>query len=90
MEEPTLEQIIDGFRGMPGSMQDRADAIASYLSSRFGSKVAVAVERIDGTVAHFIQSAMIDDFESFRLNGYMGDPYRFERSQFTIDLVRAD
>ena len=88
MDEPTMEQIINGFRAMPGSLEHRANAIASYLSR--SPKVAVAVSHIDGTVAHFIQSAMLADFETFRMNGCMGDPYRFESSQFTIDLRWAD
>jgi hypothetical protein len=88
MEEMTLEQIISGFRFMPGSTEDRANSIASYLSSRFGPKTLVAVDRIDGTIVHFVQSAMLDDFENFRARGYMGDQYRFDRSQFTIDLAQ--
>lgn len=89
MEEVTLEQVINGFRCMPGSLEERAAAIAAYLSSRFGPKTLVAVDRIDGTIVHFFQSAMLDDFESFRARGYMGNPHRFANSQFTIDLAPA-
>ncbi len=88
MEEMTLEQIIDGFRFMPGIMEERAASIAAYLSSRFGPKTLVIVDRIDGTVVHFVQSAMLDDFENFRARGYMGSPHRFADSQFTIDLAQ--
>lgn len=87
MEELNLAQVIDGFRYDPllGGIEERAAGIASYLSR--SPKVRVAVERIEGTIAHFIQSAMIEDFETWRLNGQMGDPYRFVTSQFEIDMA---
>lgn len=90
MGEPTMQQVIDGFRYGPflGTIEDRANGIASYLSR--APKVRVAVDRIDGTVAHFIQSVMIEDFETWRLNGCLGDPRRFEMSRFEIDMAPQD
>ena len=87
MDGATLQQVIDGFRYGPllGSIEERANGIASYLSR--GQKVSVVVERIEGTVAHFIQSTMIDDFETWHLNGRLGDQYRFETSRAEIDMA---
>lgn len=86
MDKPTLQQVIDGFRYGPfGGINERAEAIASYFSR--SPKVRVAVERIDGTVAHFVQSTMIEDFGGWALNGRLGDPYRFETSRFEIDMA---
>lgn len=48
------------------------------------------MERIDGTVAHFAQLTMIEDFETWRLNGYLGNPRRFETSRFEIDMAPQD
>lgn len=87
MEEPTIEQVIDGYRRLPllGSIEDRANGIAQYFSR--SPKVLVSVERIDGTVAHFIQSTMLEDFDAWRLNGCFGDPRRFETTRFEIDMA---
>jgi hypothetical protein len=87
MDEPTVQQVIDGFRYglLLGGIEERAAGIAAFLQSR-SPKIGVAVERVDGTVAHFIQSTMIEDFETWRLNGYLGDPIRFETSRFIIDI----
>ena len=85
MDEPTIEQVIDGFRYGPllGSIEDRAAGIARYLSR---GKAVVAVDRIEGTVAHFIQQTMLED-PMFHVRGGMGDFYRFERSRFEIDMA---
>jgi hypothetical protein len=87
MDEPTVQQVIDGFRygPLPGGIEERANGIAAYLTR--SPRIMVALERIDGTVAHFIQSAMIDDFENFHLRGGMGDTHRFETSRFEIDMA---
>jgi hypothetical protein len=87
MDDPTIEQVIDGYRRLPllGGIEDRANGIAQFFSQ--SPKVAVAVERIDGTVAHFVQSTMIEDFDGWTLNGRMGDPYRFAISRFEIDMA---
>ncbi|MFM0141706.1 hypothetical protein [Paraburkholderia sp. RL18-085-BIA-A] len=87
MDEPTLQQVIDGFRYGPllGSIEDRAKGIASYLER--SPKVRVALDRIEGTVAHFIQSTMIEDYETWRLNGRLGDPIQFVTSRFEIDMA---
>jgi hypothetical protein len=85
MEEPTLQQVIDGFRYGPllGSIEDRANGIASYLTR---GKVAVVVERIEGTVAHFAQQTMLEN-PMFHVRGGMGDFYRFDVSRFEIDMA---
>lgn len=85
MDEPTLQQVIDGFRYGPllGGIDDRAKGIAAYLSR---GNTLVAVERIEGTVAHFAQRTMIED-PLFHLSGGMGDAYRFEDSKFEIDMA---
>lgn len=92
MDEPTLQQVIDGFRYGPllGSIEDRAKGIASYLER--SPKVRIALDRIEGTVAHFIQQTMLED-PVFHVRGRMGDFYRFETSRFEIDMApleRAD
>ena len=85
MDEPTLEQVIDGFRRMPllGGIGERAAVIAVYMTR---SRTVVTVDHIDGAVAHFIQSSILDDFENFRLRGYMGDAHRVVTSRFEIDM----
>lgn len=85
VDEPTIAQVIDGFRYGPllGSMEDRAAGIAQYLSR--SPKVCVAVERMEGTVAHFVQQTMLED-PMFHVRGGMGDLYRFETSRFEIDM----
>lgn len=90
MDEPTLQQVIDGFRYGPclGEIEERANGIASFFTKL--PKVSVIVERIDGTVAHFAQLTMIEDFETWRLNGYLGNPRRFETSRFEIDMAPQD
>lgn len=86
MDEPTLQQVIDGFRYGPllGSTEDRANGLASYLGR--SPKMRVALDRIEGTVAHFIQLTMIED-PMFHVRGGMGDFYRFETSRFEIDMA---
>jgi len=86
MEDPTIEQIINGYRQLYPGTEECANGLAAFFSSR-SPKVCVAVERIDGTVAHFIQSTMIEDFGTWRLNGCFGDPRRFETSRFEIDMA---
>jgi hypothetical protein len=85
MDELTLQQVIDGFRYGPllGGIDDRAAGIARYLSR---GNVVVAVDNIEGTVAHFAQQTMIED-PMFQLRGGMGSPYRFEMSRFEIDMA---
>lgn len=87
MDEPNVQQVIDGFRYGPflGTIEERANGIAQFFSR--SPKVMVSVERIDGTVAHFVQSTMIEDFEGWTLNGRLGDPYRFAISRFEIDMA---
>jgi hypothetical protein len=86
MDEPTVQQVIDGFRYGPllGDIEDRANGIASYLTR--APKLMVALDRIEGTVAHFIQQAMLED-PMFHLRGGMGDNVRFEASRFEIDMA---
>lgn len=86
MNEPTMQQVIDGFRCGPllGGIEERANGIAQFLSQ--SPKVMVSVERIDGSIAHFIQSTMLED-PIFQLRGGMGDPYRFDTFRFEIDMV---
>lgn len=85
MDEPTVAQIIDGYRYGPGigGIEDRAAGIAQYFTR---GKVAVAVERIEGTVAHFVQQTMRED-PMFHVRGGMGDFYRFDISRFEIDMA---
>lgn len=85
MDEPTVAQIIDGFRYGPllGGIEERAAGIAQHFTR---GKVAVAVERIDGTVAHFVRRTMLED-PMFHLTGGWGDLYRFEDSRFEIDMA---
>lgn len=85
MDEPTIQQVIDGFRYGPllGSIEDRAAGIASYLSR---GKTSVIVDRIEGTIARFIQNTMLED-PMFHLRGGMGDFYRYETTRFEIDMV---
>lgn len=85
MDELTIAQVIDGFCYGPllGSIEDRAAGLARYLSR---GKVAVVMERIDGTVAHFVQQTMLED-PMFEMSGRMGDFYRFETSRFEIDMA---
>jgi len=85
MNGPTIAEVIDGYRYGPflGSTEDRAKGIASYFTR---GKVAVAVERFEGTVAHFVQQTMLED-PMFHLRGGMGDFYRFETSRFEIDMA---
>lgn len=83
MDEPTVQQIINGFRMMPGSVEERATALASYLSK---DRAYAVVERIEGSMAHIDRMTLYDDFETWRLNGYMGDPYREIRERFRIDM----
>lgn len=87
MEEPTIQQVIKGFRRLPllGGIDERAAGIASYLSR--SPRVCVTVDHIEGTVAHFIQSTMIADFETWHSNERLGDPYRFKTSRFEIDMA---
>jgi hypothetical protein len=86
MDEPTLQQVVDGFRYGPllGSIEDRAKGIASYLTRP--PKLMVALDRIEGTVAHFIRQAMLED-PMFHVRGGMGDTHRFETSRFEIDMA---
>ena len=85
-ERQTLAQVIDGYRygAFLGGIEERAAGIASCLSR---GEVAVAVERIEGTMVHFVQHTMLEDFETWRLNGCLGDPIRFEISRFEIDMA---
>ncbi|MCM3582147.1 hypothetical protein M3795_16815 [Ralstonia pickettii] len=83
MDEPTLEQVIEGYRRLPLSIEERAAGIARHLSR---GTAAVAVERIDGTVAHFLQQTMLEN-PMFHLSGGMGNPHRFEVSRFEIDMA---
>jgi hypothetical protein len=84
MEEPTIQQIINGFRSMPMPIEERATALATYLSS--GDRTIATVERIDGSIAYIVRSTMFEDFETWRLNGYLGDPYRHVMHRFRIDM----
>lgn len=84
MEEPTIQQIINGFRSMPMPIEERAAALATYLSS--GNRTIATVERIDGSVAHIARSTMFEDFETWRLNGCLGEPYRNVMHRFRIDM----
>lgn len=85
MDEPTVAQIIDGYRYGPGigGIEDRAAGIARYFTR---GKVAVAVERIEGTVAYFVRQTMLED-PMFDVRGGMGDFYRFEVSRFEINMA---
>jgi hypothetical protein len=87
MNEPTVQQVIDGFRYglLLGGIEERANGIASYLMR--SPRLMVMVDRIEGTVAHFIQQAMLDDSENFRIRGCMGDNVRFETSRFEINMA---
>lgn len=88
MDEPTIEQVIDGFRYGPllGSIEDRAAGIARYLSR---GEAYVIVDRIEGTVAHFIQQEKLED-PMFHIRGGMGEPYRYEATRFVIDMAPQD
>lgn len=85
MDEPTLQQVIDGFRYGPllGSIEERAKGIAAYLTR---GTVAVVVDRIDGTVAHFAQQTRLENPMFFASGGW-GDLYRWEGSRFEIDMA---
>jgi hypothetical protein len=85
MDEPTIQQVIDGFRHGPllGSIDDRAAGIASYLSR---GKTSVIVDRIEGTVAHFIQHTILED-PMFHFRGGMGDFYRYETTRFEVEMA---
>ena len=83
--EPTVEQIIEGFRRMPLPLGERASSVAAYLLREPG--VMVSVEHIDGTVAHFVQSIRVDDFEAWHVNGRFGEPIRVETTRFEIDIA---
>lgn len=87
-EELTLAQIIRGFILSPLSIEDSAKGLASYLSRK--PNTYVLVDRIEGTVAYFIQEVKLDDFENFRMRGYMGSPWRYEKSSFEIDFSRKN
>jgi hypothetical protein len=84
MDELTIAQIIDGFRMMPVPLDERAAALAAYLSRE--PHTMAAVERLDGSTAYIIQQAILEDFETWRLNGYVGDAYRTTRLRFRIDM----
>jgi hypothetical protein len=84
MEEPTIPQIINGFRLMPMPIEERAAALATYLSS--GDRTVAAVERIDGSMVHIVRSTLLEDFDTWRLNGMLGDPCRDIRHRFRIDM----
>ncbi|MDN7490617.1 hypothetical protein QZM35_23170 [Burkholderia sp. AU45274] len=85
MDEPTIQQVIDAFRHGPllGSIDDRAASIANYLSR---GKTSVIVDRIEGTVAHFIQHTMLED-PMFHLRGGMGDFYKYETTRLEIEMA---
>lgn len=84
MSDPTVQQIINGFRMIPGSVEERAAALASYLSK--GNRTSAVVERIEGSTAHIVRMTLLEDLDTWRLNGYMGDPYREVRARFRIDM----
>jgi hypothetical protein len=86
MDEPTVQQVIDGFRYGPllGSIEDRAHGIAQYLSRRPGTMVIV--DRIEGTIAHFVRQSRLEN-PLFHLSGGWGDRYRFEKGGFEIDMA---
>ena len=87
MDAPTMQDIINGFRSMPAPIEERAEALAIYLSR--DPRTCAAVERIDGSMAHIVRSIMLDDFETWRLNGCMGDPYRRITQRFRIEMDPA-
>ncbi len=87
MDEPTIQQVIDGFRAMPMPIEERAAALATYLSS--GDRSCATVERIDGSMAHFVRSTLLEDFDTWRLNGHIGDPCRRVTHRFRIDMDPA-
>lgn len=87
MAAPTMQDIINGFRSVPAPIEERADALAIYLSR--DPRTCATVERIDGSMAHIVLSTLIDDFETWRLNGCMGDPYRRIAQRFRIDMDPA-
>jgi len=84
MDGPTAQEIINGFRMAPTSIEERAAALAAYLSRE--PHTMAAIERMDGSTAYIIQQAILEDFETWRLNGYMGDPYRTVRQRFRINM----
>jgi hypothetical protein len=75
VEDFTIEQVIDGFRYSPLSMEERGQAFAAYLNSRAARQNASAFEngrlmrvhitlgKMSGTVAHIVQSTLIDSID---------------------------
>lgn len=87
MDALTVQDIINGFRQMPAPIEERAAALAIYLAS--GNRSCATVEWIDGSIVHIVRSTLIDDFETWRLNGCMGDPYLHIAQRFRIDMDPA-
>jgi hypothetical protein len=84
MDEPTAQEIINGFRAMPLPLNERAEMLAIYLSTN--PRSCATVERIDGSIAHIICSTLIDDFDAWRPNGCIGDPYRRIVHRFKVEM----
>lgn len=87
MDAPTMQDIINGFRSMPAPIEERAEALASYLSR--DPRTCATVERIDGSTARIVRSILLDDFETWRLNGCISDPYRRITQRFKIEMDPA-